>query len=208
MDNLDKYFNPETPAATHPKIRTWTSLIESNPVFIECEIYRKREGLDFLPIKIYLRYRLTDDVPQQDDHDDWDDGLNQFLIAKGIHAISEENEGIRFNLMLSRRLQNIEIRYGEGYFNAVFLVVIESGFGANAEIASMLKIVGPGNPHKGTSYPDVLSSIEGAIKMCADCLVKELKYPRDAAQRILIETVKQYMDERFSITNARFLGFI
>ena len=110
--------------------------------------------------------------------------------------------------MLSKLLQSIEIRYGEGYFNAVFLVVIERSFGQNAEIASMLKMIGPGNPHKGRSYPDVLSSIEGAIKMCADYLVVALKYPRDAAERILIETVKQYMDERFSITNAKFLGFM
>src|ERR1700677_2720506 len=203
MANLDKFFKADTSTMTHPKIRVWKPLIESNPSTIYCEIHRKREGLGFLPSEIYLFYKQKPEDLLQDSKDDWDDDLNQFLIDNGIKAIDEKNEALRFDLMLARFLQGIEIRYGEGYFNAVLLQVIESNFGSDERIAEMLKKVGPGNPHKGSSYLHVVETVEGAIKKCADLLVDKLHYLVEPAGRILTDAVGGYMDERFSITNLK-----
>ncbi len=207
MGNLDKYFDSGTPMPTHPKLRFWGPLIADDSVKMQCEIYRKREGLNFSSPKIYVHYARSTGEPPQTDQDDWDDVLNLYLIENGIQSVSEENESIRFYLMLQKMLLRPETRFGEGYFNAILLMTVQNGFGEIPKIKELLAKIGEYRPLVGKVYHEAVEMIESAIRQCAELLVKKLKYSRPAAEQILSDALAGYLDERFSITNLRLLGW-
>jgi hypothetical protein len=206
MSDLDKYFNSGAEEISHPRIVGWGALIKSEEISVQCEIFRKREGLTFTAPRIYLHHTIKQTGQRTTDPEEWDDVLNFWLIDNGVQAISPENEALRFGLMLRRMLQRAETRYGEGYFNAVLLGVISDGFSSDTEIKTMLGQIDPLQAHKGRSYEEAVAMIESVFKECAT-LLKKLKYPVESAKNILTRAVGLYLDERFSITNLKLMGW-
>jgi len=203
MNTLDPFFqNSEKP--NHPKIASWAIKLNDNPKHY-CEIYRKREGLSFQPAKIYLHI-VDPDGKQITDQDDWDTDLNQFLIEKEVCAVTPKNEQIRFALMLKQLFKKPEIRYGDGYFNAVLMELVVSAFKEQEGVKEILAYIPSHSPNKGDAYPDCKSMIEGAIGMCAKYLLDKLHYERHQAELILAGAMGEYLDERFSVTNRKRLG--
>src|SRR5665213_448367 len=103
MSSLDSLFESEAKPLSHPRIRSWSLLLETakNPT---CEIFRRRDGLSFLPAQIYVQF-----TPDCTEKEEWDTALNIFLIKKNVRARDEENEGIRFALMLRDFLKSAEV---------------------------------------------------------------------------------------------------
>jgi len=203
MSGLNEFFQDPT-AFRHPKIRAWLNLIEGKKGEITCEIDRKREGLGFRRARIYIHWDAGPAVAT--DQDDWDRDLNQFLIHHGIRAVSPENEGVRFGLMLKEFLKKPEVRFGDGYFNAVLLELVTEAFKDNANINPRLKEIGPANPSHGRSYAECVEMIKASIAFCATSLVKQLKYEQPLAEQILAGGMGHYLDERFSLVSRKLFG--
>lgn len=206
MGNLDKYFNDASTLPSHPKLRAWGPLLVANPGRSECEIVRKREGFGFQPARLYLHVQQAESGQPLTEEAGWDETLNNYLLEHGVRATTEENEALRFHLTLRDSLQKVEARYGEGYFNAVLLEVLKSGFEFDPAIQRILEQTGPGNPSHGRAYSDAVAMVEGAVRECARLLLERLKYPREAGENILSKALGVYLEERFSIYPAAMLG--
>lgn len=204
MSDFDKFFGSDPSAPSHPKLRFWGPLIASNPNS-KCEILRKREGFSFQPAEIYLHVIAEDGKLIQTDDAGWDEDINSYLLEHGIQAITPQNEAVRFNLILRADLQKIEVRCGEGYFNAVLLEVIEQEFASVEALNKIVQKIGPGNPHHGRSYISAREGVEGALSGCARLLVQKLKYQRDIAEAVLGNTLALYLDERFAVSPGELL---
>jgi hypothetical protein len=202
MSPLDNLFASGTKTASHPRIKSWSALIQNADQPPVCEIVRQRDGLTFQAAKIYMHF-----AGPHSEMEAWDEALNSFLLEKGIRAKDTENEELRFSLMLRDSLKRPELRYGDGFYNAVLLNVVADYFGQDERIKAKLDVLGPGNLHReGTSYPDCVEMISGALSDCAKHLAEDLHYDRPVAEQILAGAVDKYLDERFSFTNRRILG--
>jgi hypothetical protein len=200
MSSLDNLF--EIRPASHPKIRSWTTLLLKSSGRPTCEVLRRREGLSFQPAKIYVHFS-----PDRTEEEQWDTALNAFLINEKVRAVNTDNEELRFALMLRELLKRPESRFGDGFYNAVLLTVVEDLFGEDSRIREKLALLGKGNPHKqGASYQDCAEMIHAALAICAKELSEALEYDRPTAETILAGAVDKYLDERFSFTNRKLLG--
>ena len=121
----------------------------------------------------------------QVDSFDWDEVLNAALIERGVRSVSQDNEGLRFSMILRSELQNVEVRYGDGYFNAVILEYVQQTFGAQPDIAAIIQKVGPGRPYHGKAYRNAKEAVEGAFANAARTLSDKLKYDSTLGKRIL-----------------------
>ena len=199
MGNLDKFFPANVPATAHPRLRSWGPLIKDPNIKTECEVFRKHDGFSYSPPKLYIHWTQLPSETSKTDQEDWDDTLNAYLVENGVKAVSAENEAIRFALMLRRLFQPLEVRYGEGYFNAVVVQVASSSFGRIEPLAGVLEKIGERHPHEGRVYQDAVRQIEDAITQCAVALTTQLEYERPQAETILVAAVTNYLSERFSL---------
>lgn len=204
MPNLDELFNPNAQRRTHPRLQELEHLIAASER-TQCEIERRREGFIYRPAMIYL-YTKRGDEPTHVEPFDWDEALNSALIERGVQAVTQENEELRLSIMLRSDLQGVEVRYGEGYFNAVLLEFAQQTFGALPEIASIIKKVGPGRPYHGKAYRNAADILESAFTKAAQTLTNQLKYDPTSGKRILVQSLKLYLDERFSVSPGEFLN--
>lgn len=199
MSNLDKFFPSGVEATAHPRLRSWGPLIKDPSVQTECEVFRKHDGFSYSPPKLYIHWKQLPSGQSQTDKEEWDDTLNTYLVENGVKAVSPENESIRFSLMLRRLFQPLEVRYGEGYFNAVVVQVVSSTVGNIEPIPGILKKIGEHRPHIGNSYQDAVRQIEDAITQCAVALTANLHYERPQAETIIVGAIANYLTERFSL---------
>ncbi len=182
---------------------------EVNKVVVE--VSRPRDLLGFKPAKLYL-HQLGE--AGQDVHpyqkEDWDDALNEALVKRGIRAQSTENEKVRCTLALRAALQAPEIRFGDGYYNAVLVHHIMNGpFALHPTVESILKnVFRSGIDPSCRTYAECKSVIDTAIRGRAMELVENLQYEIPEAEEILTAAIAQYLDERFSVTNRRSMGFL
>ena len=207
MSDIDKYFDTTKNEFQHPRIAEWGSLVKNDAISLKCEIYRKRDGLRLSSPKIYLRRTTKNTGITTVDSEEWDEVLNLWLIDNNVQAVNQENEGLRFYLRLRRMLQRAEHRYGDGYFNAVLIEVVNRDFSSDDRIMEMLKVVSTMKAGQGISYAPAIEMIESAIKDCAAYLIK-LGYSLEIAKSILTNSLALYIDERFSVTNRKLLGLV
>jgi hypothetical protein len=207
MSAIDQFLKEsDTGGATHPLIRTWGWLLqEPHEGEIHCRVDRRRQGLSYLPTKLWLEFTLPSGEPKAE-CSDWDFELNGWLIEQKIKAIDEENESIRFQLVLRELLQKTEIRLGDGYFSAVLIDVLKkTGLAAEPQITHILAKVGNYSPYHGSAYGPASETIKAAFSKCARSL-KELGYGDEAVLNILVWSIYRYLDDRFSVTNRAILG--
>lgn len=204
MPNLDELFDPKSSRQTHPRLGELKALMASAEN-LECEIERRREGFIYRPATIYLYTKTTGGSTQIDEFD-WDESLNAALIEHGVRAVSQDNESLRFSIMLRSDLQKVELRYGEGYFNAIVLEFVQGTFAAQPGIAAIIQKIGPGRPYHGKAYRNAADIVEGTFTKAARTLADQLKYDSASGKRILVQAVKFYLDERFSISPGELLN--
>jgi hypothetical protein len=208
VSNLDRYFDDLTEKDSHPKLRYWLQQLESGRK-ATFELHRPNDILGFKPAKMYVHFYENEEEVGCDS-EDWEDSLNNALIKHCVRAITKENEIMRFSLTFRDALRPAQERFGEGYFNAVLLEIIkDKSFSEHKSISEKMEHIADSKPCKDSpSYEDCREMIEYAIKVCAQNLTKYLKYTRDEAEEILLESLAQYLDERFSVTNRYVLGLI
>lgn len=191
----------------HPKLRSWLSYKHS-PDTVRChvEFRREREGLSFRPARLYLEAARRDGTTFSD-REPWDEELNQELVAHGFAARDESNEVERFGYMLEARLQRLVVRFNDGFFNAVLVQYLKhNGYAADPAILAKLERVREYAPHQGEAASDCAERIENVLGTSAAEL-SLLGYDTAAGKRILHLAIAYYLDDRFTITNRRQLGW-
>lgn len=210
MSTLDRYFEPSDDEEIHPKLRYWRSLLESGRATrAVCDFWRKRQGLSFLPARIYVFFFDAAGEPVDKDQHDWDPELNQELLGLGVRARDAKNEGERMGMMFGVLFEGVRIDFGEGFFNAVLLEQLHtSGLAALPPVAAVLTdIPSPSPLGDSPQHAACARAVDGVLSGAANVLTKRLGYSRDEATVILGLAMAYFLDERFSITNRRQLGF-
>ncbi len=103
--------------------------------------------------------------------------------------------------------------FGDGFFNGVLIEFLsESDLSQQPVIAKVLKHISANRPRRDgkrlNSYDVCKEMIENAIRGRAHELKGQLDYPEDDAKAILVRALARYLDERFSVSSRRRLGFL
>ncbi len=211
LENQFMYLNPQLD--DHPLLRLLArrkTLSEFKEAKIE--VRRHRTALGFEPAVMYLHF-LTGNGSELDcKAESWDYDLNQSLVERGVAAIDEHNEVVRFALALKTALQKSERRFGDGFFSSVLVEYVnkEPWIIKNATVRDVLRHTTTTQPpsQNGDNYQDCRDMINLTLGSRWKELRKRLEYPADAAERILVGAIAQYLDERFSVTDRRKLGWL
>ena len=205
MSKLDSFFEKKSETFRHPLL---SFLDKAHAERVAIEVERPQDVLGFKAAKIYL-HLVVDGREQPPAEYAWDDELNAALVGRGIKAVSVDNEKVRFGLGLRFGFKRSESRFGDGFFNSVLVIVVkEGGFAEHPDVADILKDVHTNKPHmSGNGYGDCYEMITKAISDRANELVDSLRYGKDEAREILSGAMARYLDERFTVTNRRRLGW-
>ncbi len=204
MLDLDELFSPEP--IDHPKLRDWRGRRKAGDT-LAVEMRRPREGLVSLPPVLYVTV-TSHDGKSVTEREPWEYGLDLALVEDGVRARNDESEGERFGLLLRELLRPIETRFGDGFFNGVFLELVNSsGLTQSEPLAAVLKEVSARPIHPKAAKEECTDRIRAALSQCAMWLMRSLHYERGQAEGILARAVAHYLDERFSVTRRKLLGW-
>lgn len=204
MLDLDVLFSPQP--YDHPRLRKWR-LRKEEGAELAVEVRRSREGLVTLPAELYVCITRPQGKSVTE-REPWEYGLDLALVGDGVRATDRTNEGKRFALLLRELLRPIETRFGTGFFNGVFVELVRSsGLDQHEVLARVLKDVNARPIRDRREKEDCAARIRAALSQCATWLTCSLRYPREEAEDILASAVAEYLDERFSVTNRKLLGW-
>jgi hypothetical protein len=205
MANINEYFPPEEDSwFDHPRLRHWQKL-QQGGARLHVEVRRERRGLDVgHPI---LHVTIATGHQERLENETWSDELHHGLVKLGVRAISDDNESLRFGIAFAGAFEPAEDRVGDGFFNSVLLDVLKQGPLAERleEQTMQIHVLPPSRD--GRSYPDCKDLIVGAIQGRARELTRDLGYLEPRANKILSGALAMYLDDRFSITERRHLGW-
>jgi hypothetical protein len=212
MPDLDNYFKIDrTERDSHPLIRL-LDVQQRKPEFgtAKVQIIRPRAALGFEPAQLSLQFFNKQDQMYDYRTEAWDAELNDALLDRRIRAIDESNEVQRFGLGLAAALQHPENRYGDGFFSAVLMLVVDrSPFAEMDPVRELRRYITTNRPYEGKhSAEDCSMMIQAALQDRWLELRRKLGYDTTDAERILAGALAYYLDERFSITDGRKLGWV
>lgn len=206
MANINEYFPPEEDSGfDHPRLRHWQEL-QQDGARLQLEVRREQRDLDVGHPIIYVT--IVTGNQKHLEHEIWSDELHRGLIKLRVRAISDDNESLRFGIAFASAFEPAEDRVGDGFFNSVLIDVLKQGPLAKRLTEQLLQIHVLSPSRDGRSYPDCKALIVGAIRGRARELTRELAYPEPQANGILGGALAIYLDDRFSITERRRLGWI
>lgn len=210
MNAIDELFSGGAPTRVHPKVRAWVDRRDrqTDPRF-ELEFRRVRDGLGFSPAWLYVRQ--LDDAHKiiWDSDAQWEQVLDSDLISHRFRAFNPENEIERFGYALKAEFAPTENRFGDGYFSAVLIEMLrELGFQSQAGTKEKLDQIRENAPSRNSNgYRDCREMTKAVIEWVAFNLTNQLDYEVAEAKSILAGSLAYYLDERYSLTSRRLLGF-
>jgi len=204
MTNINEYFLADEDWFDHPRLRHWQKLKQDGAI-LRVEVRRKRRGLDVEHPVLYVTIAIGGE--NQLEREAWSDELHRGLVKLGVQAISVANESLRFGIAFTGAFEPAEDRVGDGYFNSVLIDVLTHGPLAKRLEAELARIHVLVPSRDGRSYADCKELILGAIRGRARELSHDLKYDEPRANAILGDALALYLDDRFSITSRRELGW-
>jgi len=210
MSKLQEYFSGGKKVdSDHPLVK----LLESRRIKGEearLEVRRPRAALGFEPAMMSLHFLNEDGGLGDYKAEPWDPELNQSFIQRHVRAIDENSEVTRFALGLAAALERPESRYGDGFFNGSLVAVIDDGpLGSLPPIQALRRHITSNRAYaNGQSFNDCKTMIRDALQDRWHELKDDLKYPADDADRVLAEALAAYLDERFTVTDRKRLGWL
>lgn len=205
MESINEYFTPDEDGwFDHPRLRHWQKLKQGG-ARLAVEVRRERHGLDVSHPILYVT--ITASGQEHLEHEPWSDELHRGLAKLGVRAVSDDNESLRFGIAFADAFEPAEDRVGDGFFNSVLIDVLKQGPLAErlAEPIRQIHVLPPNRD--GSAYSDCRDLIVGAIRGRARELTRDLGYPEPQANMILGGALASYLDDRFSITERRQLGW-
>jgi hypothetical protein len=211
MSDLDSYFkNDKRERDSHPLIRL-LDVHQRKPEFgaAKVQIVRPRAALGFEPAQLTLQLFNRQNQMYDYKTELWDAELNDALVERKIRAIDESNEIQRFGLGLGAALQHPENRYGDGFFSAVLMLVVDqSPFAEMNPVRTLRPYISTNRPYESHAVEECSMMIDAALQDRWLELRRKLDYDKTDAERILAGALAYYLDERFSITDGRKLGWV
>lgn len=211
MVTLDDYFQGGLSLRdSHPLVR-WLDAERLNPEFAVAKVHisRPRSPLGFEPAQLSLQFFDRQDRQVGEKLEAWDAELNEALVVRRIRAFDREHEAQRFSLGLGAALQWPERRYGDGFFNTVLLGTIDlSPLMLLEPIQALRPYLPDRKPREGQAAEDCAVMIRAAMAARWRQLREQLGYAQQDAEQILTEATAYYLDDRFSVTAGRRLGWL
>lgn len=208
--SLSHLVQPPKGRALRGSVEFWQQKASDHGGRVAIEFERKRDGLAFQPARLVVYIEDADGTRVERHPEPWDEEVNDDLVAIGGKAVSAENESERLGYALKFKLEPAEVRYGDGYFNAMIVWTLrELGFGEVPLVARCLERIAENEPSKESdSFHSARRDIEATLREAGGQLTGTLGYDADTAQQILAGAVAYYLDDRFHITNRELLGFL
>lgn len=212
MSDLDSYFKiDKRERDSHPLIRL-LDRHQGKPEFgtANVQINRPRAALGFEPARLSLLFFNKQGQMYDSKTEFWDADLNDALVDRKIRALDESNEVQRFGLGLAAALGPPENRYGDGFFSAVLMLVVDqSPFAKMDPVRELRRYISTNRPYEGSHAAEECSvMIQATLQDRWLELRRKLGYDKSDAERILARALTYYLDERFSITDGRKLGWL
>jgi hypothetical protein len=203
---ISKYFSSPSPTPPHPRIKFWQKLLEQAPGTKMSLVFdRLRNGLLRGQPRLFVTFAPPTGLPRLDECD-WEQELDDWLIERGVRGDSQDNDQERLGLHLARAFRPIIDRYGPSYFDAVLVDFLAKGdFSQSEVVAEMLGQIHRRPPVSGP-VTECTAFIEAEISKLAGKIGK-LYEDEEAAVEVLAGAVASYLDERFSISNQKMLGW-
>lgn len=207
MFHLDELFQKDE--FDHPKLRYWQALARRHGASPTVEVFRPRDGFGFAPTRLYVTVYDEDGEPVVNDAEPWEPLLMLATVERGWRAPDLDKETVRFGLLLKMFFSQPQMRYGEGYFSAVLVGFLrDSEFAREPAIAALLSSISePGRTSPSPSRDDCEENIKAVLARVARLLVENLKYGQEEAKTVLAASLAYFLDERFSVTSRKILGF-
>ncbi len=207
--SLHQLVKPLESRPLHGSVEFWHQKAQSLGGRVEVDFERKRDGISFQPAHLIVYVVDGNGKRVECAPEPWDQEVNEDLIAIGARATSVSNEVERLGYALKFKLEPVEVRYGDGYFNSMLVLMLEEfGFAAIPRVAHCLSRISTNSPSRASAfYDNARRDIETALREVGGQLTATLKYDDNTAEEILGDAVAYYLDERFHITNRERLGF-
>lgn len=205
MSAIDDFFNSNQ-EQTHPLLRSVAAGLAED-VEYQLDLQSESYLVGLSRVKMFVSVVSQPGIPPTEY--DWSKELNSGLIQMRIRAVDDKTEAFRFALILRDSMEEIENRHGNGFFNSVLVdLVRDSGLDEDEDIREMLNeaVVNPTNRSGG--YEICRDSIALAIRGRAKELTQHLGYSEAQAKVILNKAISMYIDDRFSVTSRRQMGFL
>jgi hypothetical protein len=206
MSTIDEMLRAPAEATLPPVVRWLKDRLAAGDE-LKVELNKPQSTLGSSTTELVLR-RKEGGREQAPQSYEWDDELNAALVNLGVRSVDLKSEGERFALGLRAALRKIERRYGDGYLNAVLLDLIdESNLSKDGEIADVRKFVHTNSPEQGRTYSDCRDQIASEIGARAAEMREKLKYREEELKTIMSKALAIYLDERFSVSRRRAMGW-
>ncbi len=208
MSTIDDMLRARAEDALPPTVRWLKARLVAGDD-LRVELWKPESAIGSSTVELVI-HRIEGGEEQKPQQIEWDDELNAALVNLGVRAVDLDNEGQRFALGLRSALRKVERRYGDGYLNAVLLDLIdESDLSKGGEISEVRKDIVANSPEKsGRTYGDCRDQIASEIGARAVELREKLKYGQDELKRIMSKAIALYLDERFSVSRRRAMGWL
>jgi hypothetical protein len=212
VPDLDEYFKGDTrDFESHPLIRLLRAR-EVNPEFgsAKIQITRRRAALGFEPAQLSLLFFNKQNAQYDYKTEPWDADLNRAFVNLRIRATDDSNEIQRFGLALGAAFQRPESRYGDGFFSAVLMLVVDnSPFVKMDPVQELRRYIHVNKPfQQGHSADDCAAMVQAILQDRWFELLRNLSYDQPHAERILAGALAYCLDERFSVTDGKKLGWL
>jgi hypothetical protein len=212
VTELDKYFKSDkADLARYPLIR----LLQTHKGRAEfgsakVEIHRPRAALGFEPAQLSLLFFDNRNEVYDYKTEPWDADLNNALVQLEIRATDDANEIQRFGLALGDAFRRPETRYGDGFFSAVLMLVVDqSPFAMMDPVRELRPYINVTKPYQqGHSAEDCDVMVQTILQDRWFEILRNLHYDEPHAERILAAALAYYLDERFGISDGRKLGWL
>jgi hypothetical protein len=212
MPDLDDYFKGDHEEHdSHPLIRLLDERRKAQGFgTAKVQVDRDRAALGFEPARLSLLFFDEQDRIHDRKTEPWDPELNDALVRRGIRAVDETNEIQRFGLGLAAALQHPENRYGDGFYNSVLMLEVDrSPFAGMKPVEGVRPYITTNSPYEGGhAAEDCRVLIQAALQGRWNELTRQLLYDKTEAGRILAGALAYYLDERFSVSDGRKLGWL
>jgi hypothetical protein len=208
MTRLDDFFRGQTDTLAHPRLRDWKRRLDQG-ASAKLEVYRPQVLLGQSRAEMNLHFaEQGNELPLETLL--WDDDLNSGLVQLHVRAVNAEQEAERFALGLRAAMRTAEREYGDGYVNSVLADLLrDSDLTTDPKIAKVLEhVVATPPAREERSYAFCRELIDDAISGRAQELTGPLGYSQEDAKRILLDALARYLDDRFSISTRRRLGWL
>jgi hypothetical protein len=190
----------------HPKLRAWSADLAAGAA-ASLEVRRARDGITVGPPILHIELTWPDGRVQSD-HAEWELGLDEALVERGIRARTLSAEAERTCVRMKGLFRPIAIRYGDHYFNSVLVAVLhEMNVSKSVEVQDILDQISVDTPHKGTLFEDCREDIIAVLADVLGSLHEALMYSKDESIDIVTAALVRFLDDRFSVTSRQILGW-